>query len=1401
MVQFNFTYDPGISVEQRTGFELAARIWGAYLTDDITVNLHIASVDELEGNAIGGAVPVLYEQNYGVFTQYLENDATNSSVDQQALESLQDGNTVDVIVDGEVIDGNSQLLLTSAQAKALGMDEALALENGGTWDRDLVEPDGLDGYIVINQSYDWNYDFLREGKAPASTLDFLSLAMHEIGHQLGFVSGLDGLLNIEELHSGETQVDGFTVLDLFRHTVESSDVDNADGAVSDLTLGANAYFSVDGGTTDLGEFSDGQRLQAAHWKRMKDALGIMDPTLAYRERLSLTELDLQAFDALGYEVNYGVLDGLDISTLLNEAEIAVNSSLANSSSDSGLLTSTASGDGVHQGMSDEEWWQIFEEQLGSLGWSDWWQIIDLGFGGWWQKFGQSLINQGYGQWWQIFEQNISQGLSTWFQRLETTFFDLGFGRWWQKFDLGNISWWQELEPFFLTVDNAVEGSTPVDSATTDNSILETAVDIVLSGNVDNILAGDENHNQIYAGAGDDLIDGKAGDDELWGEAGRDTIYGHDGNDKIYGGEHNDLLMGEAGNDELHGGEGHDILSGGEGKDILHGNKGHDDLRGGDGDDILSGNDGHDRLEGDSGNDLLIGGKGHDELNGGSDDDIVFGDAYLSEDEALLEQLKQKIQEPESSGSTSATPSTNSESQQVISFENILVTHLESNVLENLTTQNSEGEESVDEASSTDSEPTVLGDAIRIEAESMALNGYHTEYTSVASNNRLIRTKSSGIASTSFTGDTGYYNIVVAYYDENDGLARLSASLAGVELDDWQLNQNLGSDRASTNNLVTRTIATQVQINTGDLLELQGQREYNEFARIDYVEFIPVSAPVVVEPTVATDGDTLQGGFGNDILFGGIGDDLIYGESQADNTSSLLQGAQTYNGHTYLLTEIGTWNEAQADAHILGGNLVTLNNSEEEAWLQQTFGTSESFWLGINDQRVEGQFEWVSGEAITYMNWAPGEPNDTGGGQDFGRLNYGSNNQWDDTQHNGFWDPDASKWVEGLRGIIEIDAANSDILVGGVGNDTLYGNAGNDTLYGDNLENVSASLTSGLVGHWGLDETTGIQANDTTGSHSGTLSHMTSSQWTTGQVGGALSFDGYNDRVIVADSSALDITNTLTLATWVKADTFEYLDGLIVKGTSNIPYALDLSNDGRLIFTANYRSSLLGSLLGSSGGEWSSNTALQANKWHHVAVTYDGSYLQFYVDGQLDSSHQASITFDSNDESFVLGADLAGGSHLDGALDDARVYNRALTADEVVELATLTTEKMIGGNDTLIGGVGNDTLVGGVGNDSLNGTDAIAVGYFEKDTLTGGLGIDTFILGDANHIYYQGKENQDYALITDFNSGEDLIVLHGTANDYTQSQQGNDTYLYASSDLVAVFENISNLNLSVGVVFA
>jgi len=83
-----------------------------------------------------------------------------------------------------------------------------------------------------------------------------------------------------------------------------------------------------------------------------------------------------------------------------------------------------------------------------------------------------------------------------------------------------------------------------------------------------------------------------------------------------------------------------------------------------------------------------------------------------------------------------------------------------------------------------------------------------------------------------------------------------------------------------------------------------------------------------------------------------------------------------NGHGYMLVYKGmTWREAKAYAEELRGYLATITSFEEQDWICQHF-QNVRFWLGGTDEEVEGEWKWVTGEEWAYMNWAPGEPNNS-----------------------------------------------------------------------------------------------------------------------------------------------------------------------------------------------------------------------------------------------------------------------------------------------------------------------------------------------------------------------------------------------------------------------------------------
>lgn len=169
-------------------------------------------------------------------------------------------------------------------------------------------------------------------------------------------------------------------------------------------------------------------------------------------------------------------------------------------------------------------------------------------------------------------------------------------------------------------------------------------DKLFAGSGNDLLKGDDGNDNLQGFSGDDSLDGGTGNDSmsggddhdlLNGELGRDTLLGGLGNDTLSGGDDNDNVQGQAGDDSLLGDAGNDSMTGLTGADTLLGGVGNDTLNGGLDDDSLLGGDGNDRLLADAGNDTLNGGDGNDTLNGGLGDDALAGvlgnDSLLGDD--------------------------------------------------------------------------------------------------------------------------------------------------------------------------------------------------------------------------------------------------------------------------------------------------------------------------------------------------------------------------------------------------------------------------------------------------------------------------------------------------------------------------------------------------------------------------------------------------------------------------------------------------------------------------------------------------------------------------------------------------------------------------------------------------
>jgi hypothetical protein len=211
---------------------------------------------------------------------------------------------------------------------------------------------------------------------------------------------------------------------------------------------------------------------------------------------------------------------------------------------------------------------------------------------------------------------------------------------------------------------------------------------------------------------------------------------------------------------------------------------------------------------------------------------------------------------------------------------------------------------------------------------------------------------------------------------------------------------------------------------------------------------------------------------------------------------------------------------------------------------------------------------------------------------------------------------------------------------------------------------------GPISYWKFDESSGTTAYDSVCTNNGTIYGAT---WTTGRINGALSFDGVNDFVMVPNNQGQQITtNQITLSAWIKldADVGNTQRG-IIGGQGNVRdyilWGLEIFGDGyggsggnQLVFldsdgrTAHYTCM--------------SPTDLNLNQWYHVAVTDNAGAIRIYQDGELDWSCDKGYGIPSNITiPIIIGATRPEMYSFFGTIDDVRIYDRALSYEEIQRL--------------------------------------------------------------------------------------------------------------------------------------
>ena len=176
---------------------------------------------------------------------------------------------------------------------------------------------------------------------------------------------------------------------------------------------------------------------------------------------------------------------------------------------------------------------------------------------------------------------------------------------------------------------------------------------------------------------------------------------------------------------------------------------------------------------------------------------------------------------------------------------------------------------------------------------------------------------------------------------------------------------------------------------------------------------------------------------------------------------------------------------------------------------------------------------------------------------------------------------------------------------------------------------------------------------------------------------SLRFDGVDDHVTMGVAPELGLA-TFTVEAWVRRDGAGEEGGTGSGGLQLVPIASKgRGENDDTIYNCNYAFGFRGNVLGADfedmvdGGNHPvvGTTTVPWGTWHHVAVTYDGATWRLFVDGQLDAQSTADATprHDSI-QHFALGTmmDSTGAPQgwLDGALDEVRVWDRALDETEL-----------------------------------------------------------------------------------------------------------------------------------------
>jgi hypothetical protein len=197
-----------------------------------------------------------------------------------------------------------------------------------------------------------------------------------------------------------------------------------------------------------------------------------------------------------------------------------------------------------------------------------------------------------------------------------------------------------------------------------------------------------------------------------------------------------------------------------------------------------------------------------------------------------------------------------------------------------------------------------------------------------------------------------------------------------------------------------------------------------------------------------------------------------------------------------------------------------------------------------------------------------------------------------------------------------------------------------------------------VGAWGVNSVSNATVPDSSGmGNKGTV--LGAAHTPAGKFGGALSFDGIDDMVTVADSASLDLSSSMTIEAWVNPRTVSGYRSAVFKehrSAGRQAYSLYAANGNTRptaeVSTGNGLTTLAGS------------QTIAAKTWTHIATTYDGSTLRVFKNGVEIGSKALTGSFANTVDPLRMGGNKVWSEWFKGRIDEVRVWKGARTAAQI-----------------------------------------------------------------------------------------------------------------------------------------